>query len=139
MLNQDEPLLVHEKNVSLECSQPKKQPLNLQKENNNSLWKNELSFFQGVLGERVNNMDDDEIKKEFLKTIDSVWLNDEFLLIKLREGIEEAVYQWPKWAMLTDRKAITQMIKLLFQLKWRLNSSATINILNAFWKSDIIL
>jgi hypothetical protein len=84
-------------------------------------------------------MDDDEIKKEFLAKIDTAWLNDNFLLTKLKDWIEEAVYQWPKGAILTDWKAITQIVKLVFQLKWKLKDNSQINIINAFGKTDITL
>ncbi len=84
-------------------------------------------------------MDDDSIKKEFIKKIDEVWLTDQVLLSKLHDWIHDAVYQWPKWAILTDWKTITQIAKLVFQLKWKLKDNSQINIINAFGKTDITL
>jgi len=92
-----------------------------------------------MLWEEVEKMNDDQIKQQFLKKIDESWLTDQVLLNKLHEGIKDAVYQWPKWAILTDRKTITQIAKLVFQLKWKLKDNSQINIINAFGQTDITL
>ena len=129
--------LQHEEviNKSPEFLKPKEQKLKSQ----NSLSPKDLKQIETVLGTEVKNMTDEEIRKSFIKMIDDIWLTDEALLKRLKEWIYEAVYEWPKWTILTDWKTITQIIKLIFQLKWKLKDNSYIQIINAFGKTDITL
>lgn len=79
-------------------------------------------------------------KMEMLNRLsDQLGITDEYLLTRLKEWIEQAVYQWPKWEILTDWKAITKMAELIFKLKWKLKSDTVINIVNPFQKPENIL
>ncbi len=79
-------------------------------------------------------------KTEMLNRLsDQLGITDEYLLVRLKEWIEQAVYQWPKWEILTDWKAITKIAELIFKLKWKLKSDTVINIVNPFQKPENIL
>jgi len=50
-----------------------------------------------------------------------------------------AVYEWPKGTILTDWKTITQIVKLVFQMKGKLKDNSQIQIVNAFGNTNITL
>ncbi len=120
---------------TLEQSKPK---LNSQSKRN-SLDDGQINEYGWMLWQQVDNMSDDDVKKNFVALIDKCWLDDTTLLNKMQEWIMTAVYEWPKGTILTDRKTITQIVKLVFQMKGKLKDNSQIQVINAFGNTNITL
>lgn len=70
---------------------------------------------------------------------DQIWLDDLTLLTTVKEWILTAVYEWPKWTILKDRRTIKQLMEMTFKLKWKLKSDTVIQLVNPFQKPENIL
>ncbi len=139
MWNEETFQLEEEETKLQECLEPNKLKLMWSTPKNNTLEPQQIKDYWGILGTQVDTMSDDDIKKDFLKLIDRSGLDDEFLLKKMQEWIATAVYEWPKGTILTDWKTITQIVKLVFQMKWKLKDNSQIQIVNAFGNTNITL
>ena len=86
------------------------------------------------LGQHTLKPSDDSIKKEDLEAITELWLDANWLYKNLKDWIENAVVQWPKWEILPDWKARAQLIQAFMKATWRFKSDNVINVLNLFGK-----
>lgn len=124
---------------TLEQREPRSVSQSLKSSDSNSLDSKQIAEFGWILWQKVSGMSDDDVKKNFIALIDKSWLTDDVLLEKMHEWIMNAVYEWPKWTILTDRKTITSIVKLVFQMKGKLKDNSQIQIVNAFGNTNITL
>lgn len=123
---------------------PKKEQLSLDQVNDSLIKQNEqASFLEQELIEPPSiqwsqkhtlKQNDETIKKEDLEAIDQHKMDANWLFWRIKEGIENAVVQWPKWEILPDRKARANLINAFMKATGRFKSDNIINVLNLFGK-----
>lgn len=78
----------------------------------------------------------EDLQEKQLNTIiaalEKAGLNDDYIMSVIKEGIENAVFQGPKGAMLRDWPSIIKLIDKYLKLKKYYKSDTVINVLNAF-------
>ena len=67
-----------------------------------------------------------------IAALEKVGLNDDYIMWVIKEGIESAVVQGPKGAILRDRPSIIKLVDKYLKLKKYYKSDTVINVLNAF-------
>lgn len=67
-----------------------------------------------------------------IAALEKAGLDDDYIMWVIKEGIESAVFQGPKGAMLRDRPSIIKLVDKYLKLKKYYKSDTVINVLNAF-------
>lgn len=67
-----------------------------------------------------------------IAALEKAGLNDDYIMSVIKEGIESAVFQGPKGAVLRDRPSIIKLVDKYLKLKKYYKSDTIINVLNAF-------
>lgn len=67
-----------------------------------------------------------------IQALEKAGLDDDYIMWVIKEGIESAVFQGPKGAMLRDRPSIIKLVDKYLKLKKYYKSDTVINVLNAF-------
>jgi hypothetical protein len=61
-------------------------------------------------------------------------MDADWLFKNLKEWIENAIIQWPKWDFIPDRKARANLINTFMKVTGRFKPDNVINVLNLFGK-----
>ena len=67
-----------------------------------------------------------------IAALEKAGLDDDYIMWVIKEGIENAVFQGPKGAILRDRPSIIKLVDKYLKLKKYYKSDTVINVLNAF-------
>ena len=94
----------------------------------------EVQNIQEFSPHTLKKNDDDSIKKEDIEAIQRHGMDAKWLYWYIKEWIESAVVQWPKWEILPDWKARANLINAFMKATGRFKSDNVINILNLFGK-----
>lgn len=74
------------------------------------------------------------VKKEDLEAIAKHKMDSDWLFWMIKEWVETAMVQGPKWELLPDRKARASLINAFMKSTWRFKADNVINVLNLFGK-----
>ena len=91
------------------------------------------------LNEQQDQSWSDSERLGILRTkLENVWLNDDELVSQLKEIMQNAVYEGPKWTILVDYKTKLSALKEIVKLKWYYKPQTVINVVNAFAKPPVL-
>lgn len=91
------------------------------------------------LNEQQDQSWSDSERLGILRTkLENIWLNDDELVSQLKEIMQNAVYEGPKWTILVDYKTKLSALKEIVKLKWYYKPQTVINVVNAFAKPPVL-